>query len=360
MPDGGEVRTGREAAGEPLTVLIASPLEPALVERIAAVAPGRIRVLFEPDLLPEPRYVADHDGCRPDLTPAQQRRWLGHLQAADVLFDLDWLAPEALPRNAPKLRWIQGTSAGLGERLRRTGLLDTGLVFTTAAGVHGSSLAEFVILALLYFYRDVPRLQRMQAAHQWERYTNTELAGRRVLVVGLGGVGRMVARRLAALDLVVWGVRRTEAGDAPEGVARILPLAGFAAALPEVDALVLACPLTEQTQGLIGAAELQALPPDAVLINIARGQVVDEQALIEALERGLLRGAALDVAAQEPLPAGEPAVGLPQRPDLAPFRQHGRARERADRRTVRREPRALAGAPAADQPVRSRPGLLRS
>jgi phosphoglycerate dehydrogenase-like enzyme len=311
-PEDGEARTGRTAAREPpLTVLIASPLEPTLVERIAAAAPGRIRVLFDSDLLPAPRYAADHHGRRPDLTPEQKRRWLAHLQAADILFDFDWMAPEALPRTAPKLRWIQGTSAGLGEQLHRTGLLDTDLVFTTAVGVHGSSLAEFVTLALLYFYRDVPRLQRMQAAHDWERYTNTELAGRRVLVVGLGGVGRVIARRLAALDIVVWGVRRTEQSEAPDGVARILPLAGFAHALPEVDALVLACPLTEATHGLIGAAELRALPAHAVLINVARGQVVDERALIQALQRGRLRGAALDVAEHEPLPADNPLWDLP-------------------------------------------------
>jgi glyoxylate/hydroxypyruvate reductase A len=295
----------------PLTVLIASPLEPALVERIAAVAPGRILVVFEPELLPEPRYVADHNGRRRDLTPEQKQRWLDHLAAADILFDFDWLAPEALPRHAPKLRWIQGTSAGIGERLRRTGLIDANLVFTTAAGVHGSSLAEFVILALLYFYRDVPRLQRMQVAHHWQRYTNAELAGRRILIVGLGGVGRVLARRLAALDVEVWGVRRSAHGTEPEGVARMLPFEGLARALPEVDALVLACPLTEQTHRLIGEAELQALPPHAVLVNVARGQVVDERALIEALESGQLGGAALDVVEQEPLPAENRLWDLP-------------------------------------------------
>ena len=311
-PHDPEMRMGHGAAREqPLTVLIASPLEPALVERIAAVAPGRIRVVFEPELLPEPSYVADHHGRRRDLTPEQEQRWLGHLHAADILFDFDWMAPEALPRNAPKLRWIQGTSAGIGESLRRNGLLDSDLAFTTAAGVHGSSLAEFVILGLLYFYRDVPRLQRMQAVHHWERYTNTELAGRRVLVVGLGSVGRVVARRLAALDVVVWGVRRTTRGMPPEGVARLLPFEGFAHALREIDALVLACPLTEQTQGLIGAAELRALPPHAVLINVARGQVVDERALIEALETGRLGGAALDVAEEEPLPDDNRLWDLP-------------------------------------------------
>jgi glyoxylate/hydroxypyruvate reductase len=306
------VGTGAGSASErSLTVLIASPLEPAHVERIAAVALGRIQVVFEPDLLPEPRYVADHNGRPRDLTPEQRRRWLGHLQAADILFDFDWMAPEELPRNAPRLRWIQGTSAGIGEHLRQTGLLHTEIVFTTAAGVHGSSLAEFVILALLYFYRDVPRLQRMQAARHWQRYTNTELAGRRALVVGLGSVGRVIARRLAALDVEVWGVQRNVNKALPEGVARVLPLAGLAQTLPEVDVLVLACPLTEQTYGLIGMAELHALPRHAVLVNVARGQVIDERALIEALESGRLGGAALDVVEQEPLPGGSRLWDLP-------------------------------------------------
>jgi phosphoglycerate dehydrogenase-like enzyme len=292
-------------------VLIASPLEPALVERIAAAAPGRIRVIFEPELLPEPRYVADHTGRPRNLTPQQRERWRTHLRNADILFDFDWMAPEALPRSAPHLRWIQSTSAGIGERLRRDGLLESKIVFTTAAGVHGSSLAEFVILGLLYFYRDVRRLQRMQAAHLWQRYTNAELAGRRVLLVGLGAVGRVIARRLAALDAVVWGVRRTASGAPPEGVARLLPFESFAGALPEIDALVLACPLTEQTHGLIGTAELQALQPHAVLINVARGQVVDECALIKALENGWLGGAALDVAGEEPLPRDNRLWDLP-------------------------------------------------
>ena len=221
------------------------------------------------------------------------------------------MAPEALPRNAPKLRWIQGTSAGIREPLRRNGLLNSKLMFTTAAGVHGSSLAEFVILGLLYFHRDVRRLQRMQAPHHWERYTNTELAGRRVLLVGLGSVGHVIGRRLAALDVVVWGVRRTARGTPPEGVARMLPLESFARALPEIDALVLACPLTERTHRLIGPAELQALQPHAVLINVARGPVVDERALIEALASSRLRGAALDVAEEEPLPRDNRLWDLP-------------------------------------------------
>jgi phosphoglycerate dehydrogenase-like enzyme len=294
----------------PLKVLIASPLEPEQAERIAAAAPGRIEVIHEPELLPVPRYVADHKGRPRELSPEMRARWLGHLREADILFDFDWLAPERLPLHAPRLRWVQGTSAGIGELLRRTGLIETDLIFTTAAGVHASPLAEFVILSLLYFYRDVPRLQRMQKAHHWERYTNKELAGGRALVVGLGAVGRTIAGRLAALDLEVWGARRTS-GPPPEGVSRVLPLAGLGAPLGEIDALVLACPLTPQTKGLIGASELAAMRDGALLVNVARGPVVDEQALVQALRDGRLGGAALDVAEVEPLPADSPLWDMP-------------------------------------------------
>jgi glyoxylate/hydroxypyruvate reductase len=293
----------------PLNILIASPLEPEQVARIAAAAPGRVEVIFAPDLLPEPRYVADHKGRARPLSEAQRARWLAHLRAADILFDFDWLAPERLLEHAPRLRWVQGTSAGIGELLRRTGLIDSGLAFTTAAGVHAGPLAEFVLLALLYFYRDVPRLQRLQRAHRWERYTNRELAGRRALVVGLGAVGRTVAQRLAAQGLEVWGARRTPAAP-PEGVCRVLPLSELGSVLGAIDALVLTCPLTPETRGLIGAAELAAMPEGALLINVARGPVVDEPALVDAL-RARLGGAALDVATVEPLPEGSPLWDLP-------------------------------------------------
>jgi glyoxylate/hydroxypyruvate reductase len=295
----------------PLKILIASSLEPEQVERIAAAAPGQVEVIYEPDLLPVPRYVADHTGRPRTLSAAQRERWLKHLREADILFDFDWLAPEQLVQHAPRLRWVQGTSAGIGELLRRTGLIERDILFTTAAGVHASPLAEFVILSLLYFYRDVPRLQRMQRAHHWERYTNRELAGSRALVVGLGAVGRKIAQRLAALDLEVWGMRRTLQAPAPDGVHRVLPLADLASVLGQVEALILACPLTPETERLIGAAELAAMPKGALLINVGRGPVVDEGALVQALRDGRLCGAALDVAQREPLPDDSPLWDLP-------------------------------------------------
>jgi phosphoglycerate dehydrogenase-like enzyme len=298
-------------AGEPLNLLIASPLEVDQVERIRAFAPQRLEVLFEPELLPVPLYVADHDGRPRQLTTAQLEHWWALLAKADILFDFDWRAPAELPVRAPRLRWVQATSAGIGELLRRTGLIDSDILFTTAAGVHGSSLAEFVVLGLLHFARDLPALQRRQAARQWHRHGNRELAGRRALVVGLGQVGRVIARRLAALELEVFGLRCRADRPAPEGVARLVPQAELTAALGAVDALVLACPLTEQTYHLIGRAELAALRPGAILVNVARGPVIDEAALIEALQSNHLAGAALDVFEEEPLPATSPLWGLP-------------------------------------------------
>ncbi len=300
-----------QGSQEPLTLLIASPLEAEHVARIAAFAPARLRVLFEPELLPVPLYVSDHDGRPPELTTAQLEHWRALLAEADILFDFDWLAPAELPVRAPRLRWVQATSAGIGKLLRRTGLIDSDILFTTAAGVHGGSLAEFVIMGLLYFARDLPRLQRMQAARQWHRHGYRGLAGRRALVVGLGEVGRVIARRLAALDLEVSGLRRHPGGPAPEGVARLVPQAELKEALGMADALILACPLTEQTHHLIGRAELAALRPGAILINVARGPVIDEPALIEALQANHLAGAALDVFEQEPLPVESPLWGLP-------------------------------------------------
>ena len=178
----------KENADRPLPVVIGAPLEAEHAATIAAALPGRLRVLHEPDLLPVPRYVADHNGIPRSLTPAQQRRWLEVLAEADVMFDFDWFDPASLPKNAPRLRWLQGTSAGIGELLTRTGLIKSDIAFTTAAGVHGGALAEFTLLGLLHFFREVPRLTAMQKAHRWERYTNREMAGSRLLLVGLGGV----------------------------------------------------------------------------------------------------------------------------------------------------------------------------
>jgi phosphoglycerate dehydrogenase-like enzyme len=295
---------------DPITIVIASPLEPELVERIRDVDRGRLRVIHEPELIPRARFTSDHAGTPPDLDADGIERWLSLLASADVLFDLDWYAPADLPTNAPRLRWVQATRSGVGEHLRRHGLDRSAIVFTNCAGVHAVPLAEFAVLGLLYFIKDVPHLRAEQDRRSWVPAPTRVLAGRRILVLGLGGLGRHVATTLAGLGVEVWGVRRTD-GPVPDGVARSVPPAGLRAALAQVDGIVIAAPYTDETHHLIGAAELAALPRGAVVVNIARGWIVDEAALVSALGSGHLGGAALDVVEQEPLAADSPLWTLP-------------------------------------------------
>lgn len=292
------------------TVVIASPLEPELVERIRDVDRERLRVVHEPALIPRARYAADHDGVRPDLDDRDLERWLGILGSADILLDLDWYAPAEMPVHAPNLRWVQVSRSGVGESLRRYGLDRSGIVFTNAAGVHAVPLAEFVVLGLLWLVKDVPRLETEQAEHAWRSSVTRLLSTTRVLLVGLGGLGGEVARSLSGLGVEVWGLRRSDAPP-PDGVTRSIRPAEFREALGDVDALVVACPYTAETHHMIGVDELAALPAGAFVVNIARGGVIDEAALVAALASGHLGGAALDVFEREPLAADSPLWEMP-------------------------------------------------
>jgi glyoxylate/hydroxypyruvate reductase len=291
-------------------VLIATPLEPEFVARIEAVDP-RVSALYDPGLLPEPQYPADHAGVPRSLSAADLDRWFRLRRQAEVSFDFDWQDPAEMPGNCPRLRWVQGTSAGLGGFLARTGLARSGLVFTTAAGVHGTPLAEFTLLGLLYFAKGMPTLAAWQAERRWQPHASGQLAGRSALLVGLGGIGRKVAALLSAAGVAVCGAGRPGHSYDIPGVRRYVASDQLGAVLPEVDALILACPLTEQTRGLIGARELGLLRRGAVVVNVSRGAVVDEDALIAALRSGRLGGAFLDVFAAEPLPASSPLWELP-------------------------------------------------
>src|SRR6185437_8610105 len=222
----------------------------------------------------------------------------------------DWLAPAELAGNAPKLRWLQATSSGIGEFMAANGLDDSGFIVTTAAGIHAGPLAEFVLFALLYFVKDAPGLADAKTARSWRRHTSGELSGKRILIVGLGEVGRRAAESCAALGVDVWGASRAPRLAPPAGVSRLVPRDGIRAALAEVDGLVLAAPHTAESHHLIGRAELWQMPAGSVLVNIGRGELVDEEALIDVLRKGHLGGAALDVAATEPLPPSSPLWAL--------------------------------------------------
>ncbi|MGH2403510.1 MAG: D-2-hydroxyacid dehydrogenase [bacterium] len=291
-------------------VLIASFLELEYVEQIRRV--GGVRVIYEPALLPRPRYLCDHVGHPLLRTPDEERRWRYYLAEAEVLFDFDYTNLGTLKDLVPKGRWIQGTSTGIGQFVFSTGLIDTPITFTTARGIHAKPLADFVLMAILWFAKDGFRMVRGQTTRQWERYCGRDVRGATVGLVGLGTIGREVARICRAMGMRVIATKRSVSPGAREpDVDALVPLSDLRDLLAESDYLVLAVPHTQETEGLIGRQELEALKRGAVLINVARGVIVDEPALSELLRSGHLGGAALDVFAKEPPAHDNPLWNMP-------------------------------------------------
>lgn len=299
---------------ETLEVLIASFIEPHLVERIRQVDP-RVEVIYEPRLLRPPRYPADHKGGPLERTPEEEARWLGFLRRADILFDFDQTHLEDLPEVAPRVRWIQATSSGIGPFVERMGYARRmpGTVITRASGVHAQPLAEFCMMVMFVFRKGLHRVLRDQERKHWERYAGTDLEGKTLVVVGLGGVGREVVRVAKAFRMRVIGVDRPGFRYDPATIPldELRTSDELHAVLGRAEHLVLIAPHTPETEGMIGARELALLPRGAVLINIARGALVEEEALVEALRSGHLAGAGLDVFAEEPLPADSPFWEMP-------------------------------------------------
>jgi phosphoglycerate dehydrogenase-like enzyme len=285
-------------------VLIASPLEPDLVARIGGVD-TRLEVIYRADLLGTPRYVGDHTPPV-ERSAAQAAEWAELLASADILFDVD--RPNVQPglvQRAPRLRWVQASSSGVGEWIRRLGLHEAPVQVTNAAGIHTVPLAEFAALAMLHFAKRMPLVQADRAARRWERFAGDRVRGRTLGIVGLGRVGREVARVAHALGVRVIGLRRTPT-ETDDLVEQVYGPDGLHALLGQSDYVVLCAPYTAETDSLLDAAAIGAMRPGAVLINMARGSLVDEAALLAALRSGRLGGAALDVFRQEPLPAESP------------------------------------------------------
>ena len=293
---------------EPLVVLIAAPFEREHVDRIRAVDP-RIELLHDPALLPRPRYVSDHAGAPLQRTPEQEARFLEMLGRAEVIFDFPSGHIRDLPAVAPRLRWLQSTSAGIGQMVKRVGLDQTDITFTTASGVHARPLADFCLMAMLMFAKNYQWMERDKKAKRWERYCGEELTGKTLAIVGIGRVGQEVARHGKRMDMRVTGMRRS-ANPVPD-TDKLFDRADLHAMLREADFLVLAAPHTPETEGIIGEGELALLKASAVLINIGRGALVDEDALIRALQEKRLAGAALDVAREEPPPQDSPLWDMP-------------------------------------------------
>ncbi len=289
-----------------LRAVAAVPLTEQLCLLIEELEP-RVQVVRDAALMHPMRGPADWSGDPEHVrTAAEQAAFDAMVDSADALFGIPDVDPAALARTVranPRLRWVMTTAAGGGAQIKAAGLdradLDR-IVFSTSAGVHGSPLAEFAVFGVLAGAKDLPRLVADQRAKVWpERWEMRQVDEMTVLVVGLGGIGAECARRFHALGAQVWGTTRS--GRPVEGVDRLVPLEDLAEAVVHADAIVVTLPGTEHTHHLIGAEVLAAVKPGAILASVGRGTVIDESALLAALDDGRISFAALDVFEVEPL-----------------------------------------------------------
>jgi phosphoglycerate dehydrogenase-like enzyme len=212
---------------------------------------------------------------------------------------------DELLARADSLRLFACYTAGY-EHLPLSEFEERGVAVTNGSGIHGPNMAEHLVGAVLVFSRRFDEGWRRQRERRWAHYQGGELRGSTVTVVGLGAIGTATVERLDPFDVTTVGVRYTPEKGGPTDEVVGFEGPEFEAALAETDYLLLCCPLTETTRGLVGRAEFETLPPHAVVVNVARGPVVDTDALVAALRSNRIRGAALDVTDPEPLPEDHP------------------------------------------------------
>lgn len=270
---------------------------------------------------PRVRSVCGHHGIDVEFVPAPSSG--EHLGAAQLdtitvaTFNGYWEVDPTFTRRffgvllrAPRLTWFHVPNAGVDHPIF-TALRERGVVLTTSAGANAAPVAHSVIAAVLAFARGLPQWLAAQREKKWHPLGEhrLDLQGQTMTVVGLGAIGREVARLAKVLGLRVVAVR-SQPQPAPN-TDEVVPLSAIDSLLPRTDWLVLTCPLTPQTQGLLNAARIRRLPVHAHVVNVSRGAVIDEAALIEALRERRLAGAYLDVFAEEPLPSDSPLWELP-------------------------------------------------
>ena len=261
-------------------------------------------------------------------------------EQAEVLYTFGVL-PQ--PEQAPHLHWVQLNSAGVNHVIQHP-LFASDVMFTTMSGLHAINIGEYVLASILAWTRHLPELLDLQRKKQWasDRWTccqPTELRGSTIGIVGYGSIGREVARLAKAFGMRVLAVKRRSESAGEPGAFEVAGLGDPAGVLPDAlygpeqlremlaqcDFVVLAVPLTQETRGMIGEAELRVMKPAAYLVNIARGEVCDEAALIHALQDKWIAGAGLDVFTQEPLPETSPLWTLPNvilTPHISGFTPH--------------------------------------
>ena len=274
------------------TPIFGSPLPSALIERIEAVPGVRCqRISAEGRLHADESVLADAQVLLRGGIPASV---LDHLL-----------------ERAPKLRWVHSVSAGI-EKVATPLVRSRSVTVTNARGVFSTPIAEYVVMMVLAIAKRLPQLLELQRERTWQPLRGRELSELTVGIVGFGSIGQEVARLLRPFGTRIIAARRhPERGGGADGNIELLGLDELGVLLRRSDVVVVAAPLTGETTGLIGAAELQEMREDAWLINIARGRLIDELALRRALESGWIRGAILDVFAEEPLPPESPLYNVP-------------------------------------------------
>lgn len=253
--------------------------------------------------------VSDGDGGA-----GPSREALDAIREAEVYFGFGISRPLFLEARA--LKWVHSAAAGVGGALFEE-MRVSDIPLTNSAGIHGPPIGEHVVGGVLYFLRMFDVAVARHRAGKWDKEPFVgpsgrirELADTRVLVVGAGGLGRAIATRLTALGARCTGLRRRPGLGVPDGFDRVAGLDALDAELPMADVLVLTVPLTSATRGLMTAERLDRLPREAIVVNVARGALLDEDALASSLASGRIRGAVLDVFAEEPLPRTSPFWGL--------------------------------------------------
>ena len=299
-----------------LRVAIAAPIPPGLTDLLLEREP-RIDLLYDPEVLPPMRHPADFSGD-PSFTRTgdQRRRYEQLLDGAEALYGIPDVDATALRRTVeanPDLRWVHTMAAGGGATVRAANLTPEQLskiIFTSSAGVHAGPLAEFALFGVLAGTKGLARLNAQQSAREWSgRWLMGQLSDQIILLLGLGGIGRRVVELLAPFGTKIIGTSRREVSM--PGVDEVIHPDDLVSVARHIDAVIVTLPETKATMNLVGRNFFAALKPGATIVNVGRGTVIDEPALIDALSDGRVGFAALDVFTTEPLPPDSPLWSMP-------------------------------------------------